>query len=149
MAEEATASYAAESGLEEVILENGFTKVEQGEHIVTHVENTEDLHEAIRDAILINKLCLHPKELKFLRKELKQSRAKFGNAIGLSAEYLTYNEECKRDIDPYLSLFIKCHVICLSQKVTEAVEDIMPKLKVSDARYIAKHDGEMWNVTKL
>ena len=73
-------------GLPNVWLANGYTIRKTAEGEVFHIEHIKDLHEAIGLSLVKKEEKLTPKEFRFLRTEMKLSRAMLGEAFENSSE---------------------------------------------------------------
>ena len=81
------------SGLDEVVLLNGFERVETdyGDGIV--IANMDDLHIAIALDIIANRKILGPREFRFLRREMDLTQNRLGDQLGIDGQTVARYEK--------------------------------------------------------
>ncbi len=81
------------SGLDDVILLNGFVRQETDYGNSVSIDNIDNLHEAIALRILSTKKALSPREFRFLRREMNCTQNELADDIGVDGQTIARYEK--------------------------------------------------------
>ncbi|WP_421704819.1 helix-turn-helix domain-containing protein [Aliiroseovarius sp.] len=81
------------SGLDDVVLLNGFSReaTDYGEGVA--IENVDNLHRAIALHIVSTKKALNPREFRFLRREMEMTQNELSSALGVDGQTVARYEK--------------------------------------------------------
>jgi len=86
------------SGLDDVVLLNGFTRHETEYGPGISIDNIEELHDAIALHIITTKKTLSAKEFRFLRNELELTQDELGTRLGVGGQTVARYEKAETAI---------------------------------------------------
>jgi DNA-binding transcriptional regulator YiaG len=95
--------------LERVYLENGYTEEESDYGPLTLVNAEHKLEDAVRKALLLLPRRLNGRHLRFLRRGLGMSQARFGELIGKDGQTVARLEKRVEPLDGATELAIRAH----------------------------------------
>lgn len=81
------------SGLDDVVLLNGFTRHQTEYGAGVSIDHIDELHDAIALHIITTKKALAPKDFRFLRSELQMTQDELGDLIGVDGQTIARYEK--------------------------------------------------------
>ncbi|WP_406736971.1 helix-turn-helix domain-containing protein [Thioclava sp. GXIMD4215] len=115
------------SGLDDVVLLNGFTRHETDYGEGVSIDNIDSLHDAIAIHIITTKKNLTPKEFRFLRSELEMTQDQLGGYLKISGQTVARYEKGETEISGPADQLIRVAIILKmmpADKIAELFEEI-------------------------
>lgn len=115
------------SGLPDVWLLNGFHREDTPDGPAVRIEDVDALHEELARAIVTDRRCFQPAELRYLRRFLALSQANVAALLGISEQTVARWEKGETAIDPSgerLVRFIVTEALGEDVTVRDALRDL-------------------------
>jgi len=123
-------------GLDDIYLLNGFKLHETSYGRGVSVEGAEDLHIAIGRYLILNRKVLGPKDIRFLRKNMKLTQDDLARFLGVTgqtvARYEKGQTEVPGPVDKLMRIFYGMYLLPVEQR-GELAQSLMDSIKELDS----------------
>jgi len=125
------------SGLDDVILLNGFVREETDYGPGVSIENIDSLHEAIALRVISTKKALSPREFRFLRTEMEMTQNELGDLLGIDGQTVARYEKAESRISgpvDRLVRFLYVYRLLPAELQSQLVEKIQVAIEQDEVR---------------